>query len=89
MALTFAPLARTQNVIDVGGPTFRRWAQLMHRRADHHLEDALIAATALVYGRILATRNVRDFKPFAVDGVANKAGSASTHGASVLRPEEP
>lgn len=60
-------LARTQNVIDVSGPIFRRWAQLMHRRADHHLEDALIAATALTHDLTVATRNVRDFKPFQVN----------------------
>lgn len=60
-------LARTGNIIDTSAPIFRRWAQLMHRRADHHLEDALIAATALVHGLTVATRNVRDFKPFGVD----------------------
>jgi toxin FitB len=43
---------------------FRRWAQLMHRRPDHHLEDALIAATALVRSLTVVTRNVEDFKPF-------------------------
>lgn len=60
-------LAQTSNVIDTSAPIFRRWAQLMHRRADHHLEDALIAATALVHDLTVATRNVRDFKPFGVD----------------------
>ena len=70
-------IARTQNVIDVSGPTFRRWAQLMHRRTDHHMEDALIAATALVHGLIVATRNVRDFAPFEV-GVINPFTSTST-----------
>jgi len=41
---------------------FRRWAQLM--QPDHHLEDALIAATALVRGLTVVTRNVDDFEPF-------------------------
>jgi toxin FitB len=36
----------------------------MHRRPDHHLEDALIAATALVRGLRVVTRNVDDFEPF-------------------------
>ena len=80
-------LAKTQNVIDVSGPIFRRWAQLMHRRADHHLEDALIAATALVHGLIVATRNVRDFEPFEV-GVINPFAPTATHGAG-LRSEKP
>jgi len=38
----------------------------MHRRPDHHLEDALIAATALVRGLSVVTRNVDDFQPFGV-----------------------
>lgn len=60
-------LAQTHNVLDISAQIFRRWAQLMHRRADHHLEDALIAATALTHGLTVATRNARDFKPFGVD----------------------
>jgi toxin FitB len=49
---------------------FRRWAQLMHGRPDHHMEDALIAATALVRDLTVATRNTGDFKPFQV-GLVN------------------
>jgi predicted nucleic acid-binding protein len=45
---------------------FRRWAQLMHRRSDHDLHDALIAATALVRGLSVVTRNVDDLEPFGV-----------------------
>jgi hypothetical protein len=60
-------LTRAYNVLDVSAAIFRRWAQLMHRRADHHLEDALIAATALTHDLTVATRNVRDFKHFEVD----------------------
>lgn len=59
-------VAETYNVIPVDAHIFRRWAQLMHRRPDHHLEDALIAATALVRGLSVVTRNVDDFKPFGV-----------------------
>lgn len=60
-------LARAYNVLDVSAAIFRRWAQIMHRRADHHLEDALIAATAMTHDLTVATRNVRDFTPFAVE----------------------
>ena len=59
-------VARSYNVLAVDAAIFRRWAQLMHRRSDHHLEDALIAATALVRELTVATRNVDDFKPFGV-----------------------
>ena len=59
-------LAQTYNVLPVDATIFRRWAQLMHRRADHHLEDALIAATALVRGLTVVTRNIDDFQSFAV-----------------------
>lgn len=59
-------LAQTHNVLDVSAAVFRRWAKRMHRRADHHLEDALIAATALTHDLTVATRNVRDSRPFGV-----------------------
>jgi predicted nucleic acid-binding protein len=38
----------------------------MHRRPDRQLEDALIAATALVHHLTVATRNIADFKVFGV-----------------------
>ena len=59
-------LAQSYNVLSVDASIFRRWVRLMHRRADHHLEDALIAATALVRGLKVVTRNVDDFKQFDV-----------------------
>jgi len=59
-------LAQTYNVLPADASIFRRWARLMHRRTDHHLEDALIAATALVRGLTVVTRNVADFEPFGV-----------------------
>jgi predicted nucleic acid-binding protein len=51
-------------VLSADAAVIRRWAQLMHRRPVHHIEDALIAATALVRGLTVVTRNVDDFKPF-------------------------
>ena len=59
-------VSETYNVLSVDASIFRRWAQLMHHRADHHLEDALIASTALVHDLTVATRNTDDFKPFGV-----------------------
>jgi predicted nucleic acid-binding protein len=44
----------------------RRWAQITYGKTDHHLEDALIAATALVHDLTVATRNVADFEAFGV-----------------------
>ena len=59
-------VAETYNVLAADAPIFRRWAQLMHGRNDHLLEDALIAATALVRDLTVATRNTDDFKAFGV-----------------------
>lgn len=67
-------LAATQTILPMNGKIFRRWAQLMHRRPPHLIEDAMIAATALVHGLTVATRNARDF-----DGL----------GVSVLNPFNP
>jgi antitoxin Phd len=42
------------------------WARLMHRKSDTLADDARIAATALVHGLVVVTRNVRVFQPFKV-----------------------
>ena len=60
-------VAQTWNVLPMNGPTFRAWSRLMHRRSDQFIEDAMIAATAIVHNLIVVTRNVRDFKPFGVE----------------------
>jgi prevent-host-death family protein len=44
----------------------RRWARLMHRRADALTEVAMIAATAEVHNLTVVTRNVRDFDQLGV-----------------------
>lgn len=54
------------NVLPMDGRTFREWARLLHGRPDDLLEDAMIAATAVVHNLTVATRNIRDFKPFGV-----------------------
>jgi len=59
-------LEESYGILPADAAVFRRWAHLTHRRSDQHLEDALIAATALVRGLTVATRNVDDFKGFGV-----------------------
>ena len=59
-------VAETYNVLPVDGRTFRAWALLMHRRPRHLIEDGMIAATAIVHGLIVVSRNVSDFERFEV-----------------------
>jgi predicted nucleic acid-binding protein len=59
-------VATSYNVLPMDAPTFRAWAQLMHRKSDTVYEDAMIAATAKIHGLTVATRNVADFKSFGV-----------------------
>lgn len=59
-------ISATWNVLPMDAATFRTWAKFMHRRSDDLLEDAMIAATASVYGLTVVTRNVKDFKGFGV-----------------------
>jgi predicted nucleic acid-binding protein len=59
-------VARTYELLPMDATTYRLWAKLMHRRSDTLTEDAAIAATAIVHGLTVATRNERDFRPFDV-----------------------
>jgi predicted nucleic acid-binding protein len=59
-------VAETYNILPMDAQTFRSWARLMHRRSSAIIEDAMIAATALVQNLTVVTRNVRDFHPFGV-----------------------
>lgn len=59
-------VADSYNVLAMDAACFRRWAKLMHRQSDTIYEDAMIAATALVYNLTVVTRNVRDFSRFNV-----------------------
>ena len=43
------------NVLPMNAATFREWARLKHRRSDTLLEDAMIAATAVVHRLTVVT----------------------------------
>lgn len=59
-------VASTLNVLPMDAAAFRLWGRLMHRQPDTLIEDAMIAATALLHGFTVVTRNGKDFKPFDV-----------------------
>lgn len=60
-------VAAVYNVLPMDGQVFREWAKLMHGQSDTVYEDAMIAACARVHKLTVVTRNVRDFKRFAVE----------------------
>ena len=59
-------LAQSYQILPMDHTAFRECARLMHGRPDQLLEDAMLAATAIVYRLIVATRNTRDFEHFRV-----------------------
>jgi predicted nucleic acid-binding protein len=59
-------IVATFSVLPMDAAVFREWARLKYRKSDSLLEDAMIAATAIVHGLTVATRNVRDFESFGV-----------------------
>jgi toxin FitB len=59
-------VTETYNIPSMDGRTVRFWMRLMHRKSDHVIEDAMLAATATVRNMTDVTRNVRDFKDLGV-----------------------
>ena len=51
-------------ILAADGLISRRWARLMHKKSPDLGVDAMVAATALVMGLTVATRNVRRFEMF-------------------------
>ena len=65
-SLAEGPQIATYHILAVDAAAFRDWAKLMHRRSDTLMQDAMIAAVAIVHRLVVVTRNVRDFEPFGV-----------------------
>ncbi len=59
-------VASTFNILAMDARAFRAWARLMRGRSDDLIEDAMIAATAVVHDLTVVTRNLRAFDPFGV-----------------------
>jgi predicted nucleic acid-binding protein len=76
-------VAESHNILVVAAAIFRSWARFMRRQPDRLIEDAMIAAAA-VHNLIVATRDIRDCRPFGVktfnpfSAPADQAASAAS-----------
>lgn len=59
-------LLPSTEVLAMDSAVCRTWARLMHHRSDTLAEDAFIAATAIVHGLTVVSRNVRDFEALGI-----------------------
>lgn len=59
-------LSYSYEVLPMDDRVFREWGRLMHGRPGQLIEDAMLAATAIVHRLIVVTRNTRDFQAFKV-----------------------
>ena len=59
-------LSHSYEILPMDDRVFREWARLMHGRPDQLIEDAMLAATAIVHRLIVVTRNTRDFQAFKI-----------------------
>lgn len=62
-----AQVASAYNILPMDAAAFRCWAKLMHRKSDTLYEDAMIAATALVHGLTVVTRNTAHYKAIGIE----------------------
>jgi predicted nucleic acid-binding protein len=72
-------VASGTSVLPMDAACFREWARLKHRKSNTLIEDAMIAATAVIHNLVVATRNVKDFKAFdtpTLNPFAKRGGAA-------------
>lgn len=55
-------VASTYQILPIDTLTMRLWARLMNRRPAQLYEDTFIAATAIIHGLSVVTRNTKDFE---------------------------